>query len=77
MEEHHWRDGHTLGIGNGTEREDGVGSRNAGTDTRDAHVSEWPRGVDGDAGSETGDSQVGGWTCVVAMTEIRVVGRKG
>ena len=40
MEEHHWRDGHTLGIGNGTEREDGVGSRNAGTDTRDAHVSE-------------------------------------
>ena len=32
----------------------------AGTETRDSQVGELPRVADGDAGSDTGDSRVGG-----------------
>ena len=52
-------DGHAVGTGTGREREDGVGSRNSGMETRDAQVGEQPHVADGDAGSEMGDAQVG------------------
>ena len=53
-----------------------MGSRHAGTETRDAQVGDLPRVSDGDSGSETGDAQVGRLTCVVSMADIRVAGRE-
>ena len=37
-EEERCGDGHEVGTGTGREREDGAGSRNDGTETRDAQV---------------------------------------
>ena len=52
------RDCYTVGTRTGREREDGVGGRHAGTETRDSQVGELPFVKDRDDGSETGDAQV-------------------
>ena len=39
------------------------------------YVGEWPCVEVGDSGTETGDAQVGEWTRVVAMENIRKAGR--
>ena len=61
----------------GGEREGGLGSWHAGTETGDAQVRELTCVAGGDAGSDTGDTHVGRWTCVVAKVGNRVAGRAG
>ena len=53
-----------------------MGGRHAGTDTRDSQVGELPCVEDRDDGLETGDAQVVGLTCVVAMVEIIIAVRE-
>ena len=43
-----------------------VGSWDAGMETGDAWVGEWPYAVGGHAGTEMGNSQVGKWPHVLA-----------
>ena len=57
--------------------EEGLGSRNAGTETGDSQVGEWLCVVGGDAGTNTGDAQVGGRNRVVDTVGTRASGAAG